>query len=203
MVSRLFDNLSKNRPHVRANFELTIDGIKEEIDLLIADEDSRTLLLCELRWMLPPGDPREVQNRKRVCYQKVEQLERKVLWARVGASKLYHHAFPNSEKIYDESPWHVIGVVVIDNFGGAKSTKVEYPIMTSALFKLGMKHAASLKHFGEWSQSLVWLPQDGLQFEVAPRKIEVADQQLECPGMDRLQTRREYLDYVVGTLTTS
>lgn len=53
-----------------------------EVDVLVADESSKTIMVCELRWLLSPGDPREVNNRKKVCEEKVLQLRKKVLSAR-------------------------------------------------------------------------------------------------------------------------
>lgn len=201
MVSRQKANLSKRWPLVRSNVELTINGATEEIDLLVADLKSKTLLVCELRWMLPPGDPREVQNRKRVCYQKVDQLERKVLWAQTHALELFRRAFQNESKVDERECWNAVGVVVIENFGGVRSRKAEYPILTAALFELGMQKTTSLKHFGEWSKSLKWLPQEGSQFEIRTRKIEFAQDTIECPAIERLQSRHEYRDFVSSTVT--
>ena len=50
---------------VQTNCTVVIDGDEEEIDAIFISEGERRIVICELRWMLGPGDPREVQNRKR------------------------------------------------------------------------------------------------------------------------------------------
>ncbi|MFL9910438.1 hypothetical protein [Paraburkholderia sp. RL17-337-BIB-A] len=52
-------------------------GKEEEIDVLLIDEVSHHILVCELRRILPPADPKEVRSRKSECLKKVRQLRRK------------------------------------------------------------------------------------------------------------------------------
>lgn len=100
----------------KGNVTIRNGGEFEEMDLLVVDPASRTLLVCELRWMLQPGDPREVQNRKKVCWEKVDQLQRKVQWLRTRvATALGVLGIENSH----EEGWEVQGVVAIQTFGGA------------------------------------------------------------------------------------
>ncbi|MCG7872676.1 MAG: hypothetical protein JAZ11_11300 [Candidatus Thiodiazotropha lotti] len=200
MVARLEARLRTRWPLLSSNVNLTFDGVTEEVDLLIADPESCTLLVCELRWMLQPGDPREVQNRKRVCWQKVDQLERKVQWLQLHAFEAIRHVFNVSGDVGNTGSWNVVGVVVIENFGGTRSSKAKLPIMTSALFELGVLNATSLEQFGEWSQSLVWLPQEGLHFEVKPYETAILGRTLNSFAMERLQTRRDYREFVLSTI---
>lgn len=208
-MSKLFerdmvrDLLEEVKPHwalSMGNATVRVGGEFEEIDLLVADPSSRTLLVCELRWMLGPGDPREVQNRKKVCWEKVEQLQRKVQWLRPRAAI----ALENEFKICGASArdWQVHGIVVIKTFGGALSKRDEFPIMTARLFTLGIKKAVSLAQFASWSQSLCWLPQEGIHFQVLPREIEllVLGKRLISRGMEKLGTPWAYTDFVERTL---
>jgi len=199
MVRRLEAQLRDKWPALRVNIELTLDGGNEEIDLLIADVQTCTLLVCELRWMLQPGDPREVQNRKRVCWEKVDQLERKVRWIQQRTGAVLKRAFDVPVDSATSEPWSVIGVVIIETFGGVMSTKPEFPIMTLALFELGMQKATSLVHFGAWSKSLLWLPQEGVNFKLVTLETELAGKKLKSFGMERLQSRSEYREYVTRT----
>ena len=175
-------------------------GHKEEIDLLIVDRDARTVLACELRWMMQPGEPHEVRQRKEACLSKVRQLRRKVDWLRGCKAALLKRELGGS--VDEVDTWRVHGVVVIQTFGGTLSTDVELPIMTSELFVAGLQNTKSLATFAAWSQSLTWLPQENLHFEVA----DVSDplpgtgKDLIRPKFSVLSGRSMYLQYVVNTL---
>jgi len=173
----------------------------EELDLLIGDARSRTLLICELRWMLQPGDPREVKQRRNVCYEKVNQLERKVQWARTNLQKLLSRAF--DQPVDDTNDWRVEGIVVIENFGGARSQRRELPVMTTPMFEVGIKRFAELAEFAAWSQSLEWLPQEGVHFEISDNEYELAGMKLVVPGMVQLQSATEYMTHVEHTLVAN
>lgn len=209
VMSKLFeldmvrDLLEEVRPRwqlTKGNVTVRVGAESEEIDLLVADPVSKTLLVCELRWMLQPGDPREVQTRKKVCWEKVDQLHRKVEWLRPRIATVLEQQFEiDSSCSYD---WRVHGIVVIKTFGGALSTRDEFPIMTADLFALGMTRAASLAQFTSWSQSLDWLPQEGVHFQIHPREDElmVCGKRLVSQGLEELATRRTYMDFVKRTL---
>lgn len=209
VMSRLFerdmvsDLLKKIRPRwefTKDNVTVRVGGEFEEIDLLIADPSSKTLLICELRWMLGPGDPREVQNRKKVCWEKVDQLCRKVKWVRFRIEAVLEKQFEMEGACSHD--WQVDGVVVIKSFGGAFSTQDEFPIMRDDLFSIGMTEVASLAQFATWSQSLEWLPQEGVHFQIHPREEEhlVCGKRLVSQGLERLATRNAYEDFVRRTL---
>ena len=169
MVAKLEAALRERWPLLRCNVSLTIAGVTEEIDLLVVDTECRTLLVCELRWMLGPGDPREVQNRKRVCREKVTQLERKVQWLQLHTNEALRRVIPLAIESSDEHPWNIVGVVIIENFGGARSANPEIPVMPLGVFEIGMLRVPSLLHFGTWSQSLAWLPPRGSAFRASHR----------------------------------
>jgi hypothetical protein len=115
MVRDLLVAIHPRWPHVKANAIVRDGGTFEEIDLLIADPQSRTLIACELRWMLQPGDPRDVQNRKAACKEKVRQLARKLEWLQPRLQlALDTLEIPTT----DRDRWDVEGAVVIKTFGG-------------------------------------------------------------------------------------
>jgi len=200
MVARLGNRILQKWPMCRANVELRFIGGNEEIDLLVADRQSFTLLVCELRWMLQPGDPREVQNRKRVCWEKVDQLERKVRRIQENIGLVLQQAFDIPDDDTRKQSWGVAGVVIIETFGGALSRNPEFPIMTAELFQVGMENAPSLAHFEKWCKSLAWLPQEGIDFRVVTRDAEVAGKILKGHGMERLRNQREYREHVISTV---
>lgn len=199
MVAGLLTELAPRWPLLKGNVRIREQGRSEEIDLLVADQTTKTLLACELRWMLQPGDPREVQQRKAACCEKVPQLARKVDWLVPRV-----HAGLAALGILKDDPdgWSVEGVVVIKTFGGTLSPDQRYPILTEDIFIRGMKGASSLRQFAMWSQSLGWLPQEGRHFRVVPQDLElsVLGKRLTALGIEKLSSLHEYSDFVHGTL---
>lgn len=195
MVRDLLEMIRPRWPLARGNLTLRADGGFEEIDLLIADPGSRTILACELRWMLQPGDPREVQNRKKACREKVGQLARKVQWLQTRA----HLALDALGATYaDATEWNIEGVVVIKTFGGTLSNNAKLPIMTERIFVQGMQNASSLHHFAGWSQSLGWLPQEGVHFRIVPQEmpLNALGKHLVAFGIEKLCPLRTYVEFV-------
>lgn len=182
------------------NKTLQLGNDREEIDLLVADPQSQTLLVCELRWMLPPGDPREVLNRKSACWEKVDQLERKVLrvQAQVRQTLLQGFELAIAEDVC--ANWEVCGVVVIEGFGGARSFTDEFPVLTTTVFTAGIEAALSLRQFGRWARSLSWLPREDVEFAVQPSQMRLGAVNVEHPGLVPLQGTRKYLEYVTTSM---
>ena len=199
MVHDLLETIRPRWPHAKGNLTLRAEGGFEEIDLLIADPSSHTILVCELRWMLQPGDPREVQNRKSACREKVGQLARKLQWLH-ARTQLVLDALGVAIGAVE---WHMAGVVVIKTFGGTLSNDTKLPIMPERTFVQGMQNASSLRHFAEWSQSLCWLPQESEHFRVVPQEMPLGalGKRLVAFGMEKLCPLRTYVEYVERSLT--
>lgn len=200
MVTKLEAALRERWPLLRCNVRLKMASVTEEIDFLVVDTECRTLLVCELRWMLSPGDPREVQNRKRVCREKVAQLERKIQYLQLHAVEALRRVIPSAIDSNDKHSWNVMGVVVIENFGGMRSANPKIPVMPLGVFKVGMLRASSLLHFGMWSRSLTWLPQEGLHFETHTEEVRLSGITLNYPGGSHTISCQQYLEFVSGTL---
>ncbi|MFM0114999.1 hypothetical protein [Paraburkholderia nemoris] len=201
MVHDLLLEIAPRWPFVKGNITVRANGNSEEIDLLVADLSSRTLLACELRWMLQPGDPREVQNRKKVCHQKVSQIARKAQWLQ---SQIQAGLDVLGVKVTGTDSWRVEGVVVIKTFGGTLSRDTRYPIITERIFIQGMQHATSLMHFANWSQSLCWLPKEEVHFRVVPQEmpLDTLGKHLVGLGMEKLCSQRTYTEFVKQSLAS-
>jgi hypothetical protein len=199
MLSGLLPLVKKRWPSAKEN--LTIRDCKEfeEIDLLIPDPESKTLLVCELRWMLQPGDPREVHNRKKVCREKVAQLERKVKWIGVRKSIALQSLGLDAD---DASEWSCAGVVSVDAFGGVLSSNSELPLLPNNIFKQGLEKASSLREFVLWSQSLFWLPKEGEHFRVVTQNTNLPgfDKPLVFLGIEKLCSALMYRAFVDRSL---
>ncbi|WP_229679057.1 hypothetical protein [Silvimonas amylolytica] len=64
MTKQLGPLFAQKWQQVAANRTFQLGTVKEELDLLICEPETKTLLVLELRWMLSPADPREVQTKK-------------------------------------------------------------------------------------------------------------------------------------------
>jgi hypothetical protein len=199
MVRDLLVAIRPRWPQVKANVIVRDGGTFEEIDLLIADPQSRTLIACELRWMLQPGDPRDVRNRKTACKEKVRQLARKLEWLQ---PRLQLALDTLGISTTDLDRWNVEGVVVIKTFGGTLSPLVNIPVLTMAVFLQGIEHARSMKHFAEWSQSLRWLPQESLHFKQTSQTVALhgLKKKLTAAGIEKACSLRVYKKFVEQSL---
>lgn len=201
MVQDLLKEIARRWPLSKGNVKVRVGREFEEIDLLVPDPGTRTLLICELRWMLQPGDPREVYNRKQACWEKVDQLARKVQWLR---ARVAGALCTLGIELVSVDEWQVEGVVVIDTFGGTRSRQPQFPIMTARLFLQGIEKATSLRDFAAWSQSLNWLPQEHRHFRIVPQEVDLNSlgKRLVTFGIERLSTPRDYGEFVDRSLSS-
>lgn len=165
MVSNIKPSL-ENWDYYTLNQEFKFNKKKEEIDGLIVDEVSKTILLLEFRWILQPGDAREVYNKIKSTSSKVDQLNRKISFVEDNLAELVSRAFENSIHIKQSSDWKVQGLVVIQGFGGTVSHEADIPVITLDVLKKGLKKINSLQRLYEWAKGLSWLPTEGRHFEV-------------------------------------
>jgi hypothetical protein len=167
MTTKLMDRLP-TPIYSRANVTISGEAQTEEIDLVLVDSESETILICELRWMIQPGDAREVLNRMSVCYEKVEQAERKLTFSKSHISLLTN--------ILDLDPtknWKLNAAVVIEGFGGIPSPRPnETPIVPVEVFVRIFGLISDLDKAHAFLCSTLWLPRLGLDFE---RPVEETD----------------------------
>jgi hypothetical protein len=202
MIAAIVASPRPKNVELRSNVRVHLDNADEEIDLLLIDKHRRRLMICELRWMLGPGDPREVQNRKKECLKKVDQVRRKVEWVSMRAGAVAKIVL-GLEDIGDLSKtWVTTGVVLIAGFGGTRSPDPKYPIMPSNLFERGMGAALSLEALALWCQRLAWLPQEGRHFTIVTSELEVADSNpLIIQAMDIPDSAGLFVSDAIATLS--
>jgi hypothetical protein len=176
------------------NVKLQVQQTEEEIDAVLIDRVARQLLMCELRWMLPPGDPREVQNRKAEALKKVDQLARKVEGvARDPSAAVSQLLGPDSGAT--EGDWTVTGVVLIAGYGGTRSPSARFPIIPVTLFERALSRAGSLAELSSWCLGLKWLPVEGKHFKVISMTLELSGSiPLIVEGMDSTEFSLNYPD---------
>lgn len=191
MTATLHDVIRTKWPLVVANRTFSLPGAREEFDLLICEPVTRTVAVMELRWMLSPADPREVQQRKSACWEKVEQVQRKAQAAAKNLHLVLQSAFGLSIDAQDE--WTVRAVVVIEGFGGAKSLSDAVPVVPEWVLEAGARVAPSLRRLVEWAQQLEWLPVEGRDFKVIDSESHLDNVKVRYPGLVPLRTGRDLL----------
>lgn len=171
---------SIGRPFVAIpNAHLPTKDRKEEVDIVLVSLDKNELLLCELRWVLQPGDAREVINKRKELLKKVDQIERKVekvrrnLPAVLSALKL------------PAGPWTVNGMVVMEGYGGLKSSKPDdYPIVPLKVAVAALNSSASLTEIHSMLASLAWLPRPDTDFVLRFQSEQVLGEKFKVPSLD-------------------
>lgn len=201
MTDSLLPSLTKKWPLVVANRTFALAGVKEEFDVLICEPETATLLVLELRWMLPPADPREVQNKKKACYEKTDQAARKATIVSGNLPTLLRTAF--DLRVTSNEAWMVQAIVVIRGFGGALSQRPSVPVIPDWVFEAGVVASDSLRHLAEWSKSLAWLPVEGRDFHVQQCEAFFLTDKVVYPGLKPLRTGRDYLTDATSTLSRS
>jgi hypothetical protein len=181
MISSLRNCVAPDGILLQTNLTVIIDGDEEEIDAAFLSEREHRVLICELRWMLGPGDPREVQNRKKACLEKVEQLHRKVEHVSKRPDVLGSSVFGLKSAAIE---WVIDGIVLIAGFAGTRSPSSQFPIMPVRLFELGLNQASSLSALVDWCLGLSWLPKEGRHFNVVEQDIALAGgMSVKIPGL--------------------
>lgn len=154
---------------VKENFYAPDGGEGAQIDVVLGEHKSRTLIFLELRWMLNPGDPREVINRISECRRKVRQHAPKITKARALLPKLLTKLGLNASE-----SWQVFGLVVIEGFGGTPTIPESgVPIVPREVFLSVLKHMKDVRHLYPFFMDRRWLPENGKDFVLRAEKQEV------------------------------
>jgi hypothetical protein len=132
----------------------------EQVDLILGDRENDFVLVCELRSMITPGDPREVYDRIGDYPKKLGQAERKL-----GATL---RALP---QICDElgldatRDWKLGGAVILDGAAGIPSSKPNsIPIVEKDIFVRVLTLTKNLDLTHAILCSPLWLPREGMDF---------------------------------------
>lgn len=156
MVKQIDDLIrSLSRPYWKLRTLFTIPGAREvgDVDLLLADAHSRTVVVGELKWTLPPGDPREWILRDAEARRKTNQVMRKHEAVMRRMPQLLEALGLDAAKHRD---WRATPVVVIEGFTAESQDDVA--VVTRDVFLRGLSASTSLKQATKWLVSREWLP---------------------------------------------
>lgn len=198
MTNELMSKLSKWE-HIKSGCDLKIAGQREEIDILLVDPEHHFALMFELRWMIQPGDPREIDNRLNVCSEKVGQLERKLIFARKNFPIILKRVFNLDIEESEKNKWNIQGVVVIEGYGGEISSNPDIPIVTSEIAKLGIELIDNSLDFYDWARSLKWLPVEGEHFSPKEIDVKIESYVIKQPGIEMISDSDEFVLHVKST----
>lgn len=197
-MTRNLEEIFRNKwTHVACSRTFTLAAFREELDLLVCEPETKTLLVMELRWILSPADPREVQSKKAACQGKVPQVQRKRDAVRANLSQLLSTAFGIQAQ---DDGWQVDAMVVIEGFGGAPTIDATVPIIPEWVLAEGVQHACTLRELVAWSLSASWLPIDGRDFESRNQAQGLLGMQVRFTGVFPLRDGRPYLEDATAVL---
>jgi hypothetical protein len=179
-------------PFVRTQFDFGPTG---EIDLVIVEGKSATILIAELRWMIPPGDARETVNRIKVCREKVRQIEKKVRGVKKNTVKFLRHLRWKGDSW---GTWEVVGLVITENFV-LRSSHTDIPVLPLAVLLVGLNAGMDVRQLLLWVKSEKWLPKKGRHFDIVATEVRFNQHALRQYGV----TKPRPLEYMTEFLPTS
>ena len=161
MVAQILGKSSAYK--VIPNKEYSADGWKEEVDLLYIDEINKTVLLCELKWSIPPGDAREVQHRKAAMREKVSQICRKT-----GRFNSQICSILKQAHVDDcGDTWSVLGLVITDGYVGVPSSDPNnFPIVPMLIFERLIGMGLTVGDIHSILCTPLWLPRVGIDISM-------------------------------------
>lgn len=165
-----------------------------DLDLCIIDETNSTIMICELRWMLQPGDPQEIVHRTQSCIEKIEKIQKKVNAAK-NQKKLFVRDVAGRFDNFEE--WQINGIIIIDGYGGIESTAKDYPIMPKEIFLQTITRFENLKRFHKWAKELSWLPKEGVHFTQEDQVRVYEDITIHSPGFSLTTNAPRYRQFII------
>jgi|GEM_PF-2488588 len=147
----------------------------EEIDVLIVDEETNTLVVCELRWMNQPGDAQEVIQRQKNCREKVQQAIRKRDRIRADLPTILKHLGEDATRT-----WSVEALVVIDGYGGTVSPNPKAcPVVPRKVLEIA--RAPSALHLHAALATETWMPRENRNYTSGEQDFDLAGETLTMP----------------------
>jgi len=179
---------------VRTQFNFRSTG---EIDLVIVDDTSATILIGELRWMIPPGDVRETVNRIKVCGEKVLQVGRKTRGVADNVATFLR--LLGWKGSITPMAWEIFGFVVTENFV-FRSANMDIPMVPLAVLRLGLEAGLDAKRLYSWLRSESWLPKKGQHFEIAEEKMRFGRFSITQDSVSNPRPFKYMREFLPGTL---
>lgn len=175
---------------------------KEEIDLLYIDHENLTILVCELKWSIPPGDPREVYNRRSSVNDKINQVIRKSVFVKKNINKVLDQVSIS----YTEENWSILDCIVVDGYRGHPSPIRNIPIVPQVIFSELLKNNMPIGDIHSILSTPLWLPRPGVDLSFRRKSDHIGPVEIEDVGFSMNSDQyleREFPKYVQDALMYS
>lgn len=188
---------------VKRNIEylvnFNIPGAKEvgDLDVVLFDRRNKFILVCELRWVIQPGDPREIMLKAKACIEKIEKINKKVGMAKCRIPQILERVGINNA---DPAEWGVRGIIIIDGYAGVESTDDSYPIMPLDIFLKGLNIFTKIDRLYKWAKSLAWLPQVNKHYRAEIFSEDFDKLTISRPGFSIMETNEFFKDFLKKTI---
>ncbi|WP_144076970.1 hypothetical protein [Salinicola socius] len=189
---KMVEHISEKVSHLGRCFQnrhYSANGDKEEVDLVVLDSEEKFCLIIEMRWMIQPGDYRELVKRQKVCDEKVVQVERKKRFFNRNKVEVMGSLVANETRFND---YRFEAIVLVMNYGGKQSIVSEIPVVNSDIFEKLINNENKLAEVYETCRSLSWLPKEGEDFEYQTESFEVGGETIRSPAFTMNINADEY-----------
>lgn len=193
---------SSNGYTVIPNKTFNAENSREEIDLLYIDHENLTILVCELKWSIPPGDPREVYNRRSSINEKIKQVMRKSEFVKKNIGKILNKISVN----FMGENWSVLDCVIVDGYRGHPSPQRNTPIVPQAIFIQLLQIGNSIGDIHSILSTPLWLPRPGVDISFERKSDHIGPVEIEDVGFSMMNDQyleREFPRYVQDALMYS
>ena len=199
MVTELEPNVKQKYPFHRFNSHIPEARDAGEVDLILADPQSKTILICEMRWIHQAGDAREVENKHREVEAKIPQVQRKMESAKRQRKELLQSLgitiCDDTDHHEIETDWQVFGCVILE--GHYKRRERErIAIVPKQVFLIGLNSIEGLHKFCLWMLSESWMPQRGIHFLIHEKVVRIRTKQISFPGIEVTNIPHTYLEHI-------
>lgn len=151
------------------SFSGSVAGRKDlpNIDLALIEEDSKELVILELKWFIAPDEVREIFNKE-------EELLKGIRQARALKAAFSDGTGALQKTLHVLSDYTCSSFVVSHNWiGGLSLQHDDVPIISLRHLKAALKKASSLGEVTRWLSERRYLPSEGIHFIVKSSEISI------------------------------
>jgi hypothetical protein len=159
-----------------------------EVDLVLADKETRHVLVCELRWMLPAGELRELFHRRNAGSEKVTQVRTKTAAVR---ERLEQVLTALSLDAAEAHTWRVEPLVVLDGCTAASEPDVQ--VVTRRMLEVGLARTHGIPELLTWLKSDAFRPRNGVHYRDVYLSLVFGGVRLEHAAVELLPQAAELL----------
>jgi hypothetical protein len=184
MISEILGAVHEKGWHVRERVLIPGRPDLGDLDILLCDPTQA--LLLELRWTIPPAEPKEIFHRSNELQGKQAQLLRK-LDGLTPATLEHLSGVPQKAGIA------LAGAVVLEGWAGSVVPD-EVKVINLQLLLRGIQHTASLADLATWITTGDWLPEAGRHFREQRAHATMGDLKVGWVGMSLTAVGRWFVE---------